>query len=179
MSRQTDLLYSFASDPTANDDSGDGYQVGDEWVNTSTDEIFECFDNTSTAAIWISKNSIVLNGASVIGAAAILDAPTISSSQNDYDPTGFRSSGVVQISFLILNPDGNYNLTGLAAPSPAVRNRVVLFNNGSGTMTLVNGSASSSAANRFSLKNNITIQQQESVEIIYSTTISRWVAITI
>jgi len=44
-------LTSTTTDPTATDDTPD-YVVGNLWVNTTTDEIFICVDNTSTAAIW-------------------------------------------------------------------------------------------------------------------------------
>jgi len=40
-----------ASDPTGSF-SGDNYQVGAVWVNTSSDTVFICVDNTSNAAIW-------------------------------------------------------------------------------------------------------------------------------
>jgi len=44
-------LTSTTTAPTATDDTPD-YVVGNLWVNTTTDEIFICVDNTSTAAIW-------------------------------------------------------------------------------------------------------------------------------
>ncbi len=40
-------------DPTANDDSTDGYTVGSTWINTATDRIWICVDATATAAIWV------------------------------------------------------------------------------------------------------------------------------
>lgn len=39
-------------DPDANDDTGDGYVVGSIWINTTGDAVFQCVDNTSTAAVW-------------------------------------------------------------------------------------------------------------------------------
>jgi hypothetical protein len=41
-----------ASDPTVNDDSGDGYSVGDLWVNTTDDGVFVLADATAGAAVW-------------------------------------------------------------------------------------------------------------------------------
>lgn len=45
---------SSASDPTVNDDSGDGYAVGQVWVNTTTDVPFMLADATVGAAVWRS-----------------------------------------------------------------------------------------------------------------------------
>lgn len=39
-------------DPTAADDSGDGYAVGSVWINTTGDKVFVCADATATAAVW-------------------------------------------------------------------------------------------------------------------------------
>ena len=44
---------SATADPTANDDSTDGYVVGSVWVSVSTDDKFTCVDNTATSAVWI------------------------------------------------------------------------------------------------------------------------------
>ena len=43
---------SASADPTANDDSDDGYEVGSLWINTSTDEAFQCTDATVASAVW-------------------------------------------------------------------------------------------------------------------------------
>jgi len=42
------------SDPTADDDIGDAYQVGQTWINTATGEVFVLVDNTLGAAVWAS-----------------------------------------------------------------------------------------------------------------------------
>jgi len=41
-----------ASDPTANDDSGDGYSAGSQWYNTTGHKVFVCENATSGSAIW-------------------------------------------------------------------------------------------------------------------------------
>lgn len=43
---------SSASDPTVNDDSGDGYAVGQLWVNTTSKQTFLATDVTVGAAVW-------------------------------------------------------------------------------------------------------------------------------
>lgn len=40
------------SDPTVNDDSDSNYQVGKMWINTATEDVFICVDNTVGAAVW-------------------------------------------------------------------------------------------------------------------------------
>lgn len=45
------------SDPTVNDDSGDGYAIGSVWINTTSDEAFICTDATAGAAVWKSMTS--------------------------------------------------------------------------------------------------------------------------
>jgi len=41
-----------AAAPTVNDDSGDGYQEGMVWVNTTTNTAYVLADNTAGAAVW-------------------------------------------------------------------------------------------------------------------------------
>lgn len=50
-------VISSASDPTVNDDSGDGYSVGDLWVNTTDDGVFVLADATAGAAVWTEIGS--------------------------------------------------------------------------------------------------------------------------
>jgi hypothetical protein len=40
------------TDPTVNDDEGDGYAVGSMWVNTTGDTVWVCTDATAGAASW-------------------------------------------------------------------------------------------------------------------------------
>ena len=41
-----------AVDPTVNDDSAAGYSVGSVWINTTADKVWQCVDDTPTAAVW-------------------------------------------------------------------------------------------------------------------------------
>ncbi len=38
--------------PTATDDSGDGYAVGSQWIDTTADKMYVCVDATASAAVW-------------------------------------------------------------------------------------------------------------------------------
>ncbi len=44
---------SAAVDPTANDDSGDGYEKGSIWINTVTKNAFICTDESVGVAVWV------------------------------------------------------------------------------------------------------------------------------
>lgn len=44
--------FSAAVAPTVNDDSGDGYTVGSQWIDTVLDDAYICCDATVAAAIW-------------------------------------------------------------------------------------------------------------------------------
>ena len=39
--------------PTANEDSGDGYSVGSQWLDVTNDKFYICVDATATAAVWL------------------------------------------------------------------------------------------------------------------------------
>jgi hypothetical protein len=41
-----------AADPTVNDDRDVGFSAGSRWINTSTETLFVCVDNTLGAAVW-------------------------------------------------------------------------------------------------------------------------------
>src|SRR3990167_4806365 len=38
--------------PTANEDTGDGYEPGSVWIDTTNDKAYVCLDATLTAAVW-------------------------------------------------------------------------------------------------------------------------------
>jgi hypothetical protein len=69
------------SDPTANDDSTDGYTVGSWWFRTDTNEWFICNDATPTAAVWVvvptgKKTRLqTTDGASTLAASITLADP--------------------------------------------------------------------------------------------------------
>jgi hypothetical protein len=50
-----DTIWEDTVDPTVNDDSSIGLQVGDEWRNTSTGEVFFISDTSIGAAVWNSS----------------------------------------------------------------------------------------------------------------------------
>ena len=45
------------SDPTVDDDAGDGYVIGQQWVNTATGHVFVLVDATTGAAVWVDVSA--------------------------------------------------------------------------------------------------------------------------
>lgn len=102
-------------------------------------------------------------------------AVTVSTSpQNDWAPTGLAAGGILRV-----NPDtAAVSITGIAAPSsPFNDGRVlIVYNVGTGgfALNIINESASSTAANRFSLDSNFAINQGQGAVFTYDSTSSRW-----
>lgn len=46
-------------DPTVNDDVTDHIKVGDRWFNTSTKRSWFCNDNSSGAAVWVTRGDLL------------------------------------------------------------------------------------------------------------------------
>lgn len=79
--RQTNLKHNIASvDPTPDDDSGDDYEIGSQWYNTLSHELFLCINATATAAKWRNVGeggTHILPGVAYYG--LLLDYPTVGS----------------------------------------------------------------------------------------------------
>jgi len=114
-----------------------------------------------------SGNATLTRGLALTG---IISPPQITSNQNDYNPTGIASASVLNLS-----SDALRNVTGLA--SGAEGRVVVLLNTGSQPILLVNESGSSTAANRFSLGNDLGIAAKQAAILRYDGAASRWRAI--
>src|SRR4051794_21277672 len=97
----------------------------------------------------------------------ILSPPQITANQNDYNPAGLASASVLQ-----LNSDASRNLTGLAG---GAEGRVVaLLNIGGQPIALNDESASSSAANRFTIGATLTIAAKQAAMLRYDGSAARW-----
>lgn len=136
-------------------------------------------DETGSGAL-VLGTAPTISGALLTGTADIQQAvkwsgsitPTaLSGDVNDYAPTGFSTATVVR-------QDGgasDRNITGVAGGSDGLVK--VLLNTGSANnLVLVDGSASSTAANRFALGSNITIAPNQGCILRYDGTLSRWTA---
>jgi hypothetical protein len=71
--------YAAISDPTVNDDSGDGYYPGSRWLNTSSGIFWVCRSNTLGSARWVIE-SVGTDGASTA---------------SRFGPLLFRDTGII------------------------------------------------------------------------------------
>lgn len=64
------VAYTEVRDPTNADDTLDGYFVGSVWINTLTQNVFDCISNSQGAAIWRHRPRILASSASAVTAPA-------------------------------------------------------------------------------------------------------------
>jgi hypothetical protein len=88
---------------------------------------------------------------------------------DNWNPTGLSTASVIRIS-----ASAPVNLTGIQAQTAGTE--ITLVNVGANTITLVNASTST-AANQFQLKANISLAQWGSVRLRYDTTLSKWLCV--
>lgn len=78
--------------PTVNDDSGDGYQAGSRWVNTTLRHVWVCMDATLGAAVWHLTNPTRVFQSHVAvshtGAATEATLATVTIPANTMGPNG-------------------------------------------------------------------------------------------
>lgn len=127
-----------------------------------------------------TNGNVFLGGANdspvIIQAAwALTDAltpPSFGSSQNNYNPTGLDSCGILRV-----EPTANINLTGLVSSFVGAGRRIVLVNiSTTNTLTLTQEDASSTDVHRFDLPSatNYTLNPRAAVELLYDGTTQRW-----
>ena len=103
----------------------------------------------------------------------IITPPDITVSQNDYNPTDLDDAHA-----LLLTSTANVNITGLVSTGFSLGRQILISNRGTFNITLVNESASSSAANRFSFPGNYTISPKCAVILEYLTGTNRWIIVS-
>lgn len=107
--------------------------------------------------------------AGIAGAFALTG--TISPSQltantDDWAPTGLANAAVIRVS-----TDASRNLTGITG---GTKGRVLVLHNVGSNPLVLKDDATSTAANRFALSGDITINADECVTLQYDATSSRW-----
>lgn len=100
----------------------------------------------------------------------VISPAQITANQNDYAPTGLGTASILKLS-----SDAARSITGLAAGGEGCV--VSLINTGSQTINLLDESASSSAANRFTLGGDVAIGAKQAILLRYDSTASRWYAL--
>jgi hypothetical protein len=93
----------------------------------------------------------------------------ITADQNNYAPSGWGAGGYTR---LRLSSDATRSITGLVPVQDGMV--AVLTNVGTQAINLVSQSGLSSAANRFSFTNDISLLTSDSVMLIYDSVAARW-----
>ena len=99
--------------------------------------------------------------------SGVIAPPQITANQNDYNPAGTGAASVLQLS-----SDAPRSISGLA--SGAEGRTVCVINVGSQPITLLDESASSSSANRFTLGGDLVISAKQAAMLRYDGTAARW-----
>lgn len=123
------------------------------------------YNSTSTSVSASHIGLKVQDGGIAISTA--ISPAQITSNQNDYAPTGYNQNYILR-----LNSDASRDITGIVAGKPGELKLII--NVGSSDIVLKDENAGSTAANRFALNADVTIQADESVQIWYDATSSRW-----
>lgn len=119
----TTFLHVTTSDPTVNDDSGDGYQIGSRWENSSTKKEFVLLDATPGAAVW-KETTLTGTVTSVSGTSPISSSggatPAISLNDTAVTPGTYTYAGftVDQKGRLTAASSGTNPVTSVSASSP-------------------------------------------------------------
>lgn len=114
-----------------------------------------------------SGNAALPRGLALTG---VISPSQITSNQNDYNPTGVASASILNLS-----SDASRSVSGLAG---GAEGRVVgILNTGGQVITLLNESASSTAANRFALGGDVAIAAKQAALLRYDGVASRWRAL--
>ena len=95
--------------------------------------------------------------------------PAIEGNTDNYDPTGWQESILIDIS-----SDGNYYITGWMAPDPDGTRVINVFNVGTNNIILKDNNSGSDPANRFLLGSDKTMQSDEGLQLIYDNNVDRW-----
>lgn len=115
-------------------------------------------------------NPTVAQASQSFSLTGVLTPAQITSNTNNYAPTDLATATVLR-----LNTSGIFNITGLTGGSAG--RILVIHNIGTNAFILIPESASSTAANRFSLSQEIRIAPNQSITLQYDATLTRWKSI--
>lgn len=103
--------FSATTDPTANDDAGDGYSVGSRWNNTSTNKEFICMNPITAAAVWEEISTGTVGTGTVTSVA--LSAPS------EFNVSGSPVTSAGTLTLTKANQSANFVNAGPASGASA------------------------------------------------------------
>jgi hypothetical protein len=142
----------------------------DDYYGTNSGNIKGFHSLPQFIADYLLSSPIEIGDALVI--SSNIYPPAITTTVNNYTPTGFATTSVMYIS-----STGNQSITGLQA---GVDGRVVFVSNiGNDQIKLVNNSPLSLASNRFYLNIDVIMKPSNGVILLYSEVLQRWTVLNI
>lgn len=120
------------------------------------------------SAMSISSDLAITSGTLGLVASTVITPPQITSTQNNYNPTGLSTAGIM----LISADNGFRQITGITAPSTAKNLTVV--NVGSHSILFPRESTSSSAANRIRMNRDFVLLPGKTMILFYDTAATKW-----
>lgn len=136
----------------------------------SNERVYTVGTNISYVDNGPGNTLVVSAGTTRFSLPADVAPATLAANQNNYTPTGLAGT-----STLNLTASTPVQITGIAAGSAG--DLLYIYNSGSSTITLVDESASSTAANRFAFSTNVSLTAGAGVTLKYSTSLSRWAGV--
>jgi hypothetical protein len=146
-----------------------------ESTNTSTHRGFYYTVNPGNLA---TNNYAFVNTTGFTAWRSVLSPAQITANQNDYSPTGLVSGGAPYgASIMRINTDASRNITSMGGGKNG--RLMIIHNVGAFDAVIKNDDgATGTAANRFALNADITLQAGEGLLFWYDGTSSRWRALT-
>lgn len=119
---------------------------------------------------------IIFGSSWSFASGSVLSPAALTGTVNNYDPSGWRVSGVIKVVGLQIDCGGaNRDITGLAAPTDGLVYMIFIVNKSTTrNLVLKNADAASTAANRFLFGANLTLTEGEGAWLYYSQSESRW-----
>ena len=140
------------------------------------------YNNSAALGGFTASGDVLINTATgvttLMGQAAII-TPTVTSSQNNWSPSGWLTAGAMTANLIRTTLSTTYvSLTGLVPPSAGtIDGAIVTIENANASVAFMRfqaNSGSSSAANQFGFKSDVYLDPGESLVLQYDATASLW-----
>lgn len=109
------------TDPTASNDSSEGYSVGSEWWNSTTNTMYRCSDNTAGLAVWEESA-----GSGSGGGAGSPFTYKVQDFEGDIKAANFSISGTATVNDETSNPLFGENSITISHSSGAANSTIIL-----------------------------------------------------
>jgi len=139
-------------------------------INTFIGDIVALVDDGGTPTLPAVRATLLkaIAGSETFALTGVISPTSLAANQDNYSPTGLATASTLRLTSSVA-----VNITGIAGGTSG--RLLTLINIDSNTITLISESASSTAANRFTLAGgNVTLVGGAIVTLAYDATSSRW-----